>query len=407
MVGQAHLPGKRQLRVRGMALLLVVTSLALISAVVTDLMVEQQSEYQIALRQRDALKAQALAEGGLNISGLFLTIQSAIQPYFTQFAAMGVPIPKQTIWEMLSIDSSLFGNLVSGELQTTLGIDVSEAVKKRKAEKQKIQEDHGVFIPPEGGFGSFEGAFSVSVEDEESKISLANWTKAENRSKVRKLVASLFSNRHQDLLFKKVNRADLIANIYDYIDEDELRINPYATPSDWGQPFGGSERDQYASMKDLRPKNAYFDSLSELNLVPGFSDRHFEAFSPALTIYGDDNKVNILSAQEPVVQALIRYCASNDQDPNLQTQTWVDSAAQQWMQYKSTGGGPVSPVGFMKFLKALPLSINDKMCQEILGVESKYFTLKSQATINGVSRTLTLTTRVYKGDQKRYYFRAQ
>ncbi len=412
----------RPLRARGMALLLVVISLALISAVVTDLLVEEQSQYQVALRQRDALKAEALAESGLNIASLFLTIEAPIQGYFTQFASFGVPLPKHTVWEMLSIDSNLLGGLISGDLATTLGMDVSEAVKKRKEEEkkkldekmkereQKTRTKTGLFIPPEGGFGAFEGSFNVAMTDEESKISFRAWAAEPvqaDRSKTRKLLAALFVPIKYDPLFKKVSRAELIANIYDYLDVDEVRINPNAPSDSWGTPFGGSERDLYLSTKGVFPKNAYFDSLGELNLVPGFTDRHMEAFGDALTIYGQGQKINILSAKEPVIEPLIRYCAQNDLEPNLQQQIWVDTAVKKWMQYKTMGGGPVNEAGFMQFLKTLPLSVNQKDCQDILGVESKNFTLKSQATVNGVSRTLTLVARVNKGEQERYYFRGQ
>ncbi|MEI6806145.1 MAG: hypothetical protein WCK49_06515 [Myxococcaceae bacterium] len=419
MARQTHLLSP--LRARGMALLMVVVSLAVISAVVTDLLVEQQSGYQVALRQRDALKAEALAESGLQISQMFLIVQGAIQGYFTQFAAMGVPLPKSTVWEMLSIDSNLLGGLVSGELATTLGIDVSEAVKKRKEEEkkkldekmkareQKTRSDTGMFIPPEGGFGAFEGSFTVAVTDEESKISFRKWTELgpAERIKTRKLLAALFYPMRYQPLFKKVSRPELIANIFDYLDVDEVRINPNAIGDNWGMPFGGSERDLYLSTKGVFPKNAYFDSLGELNLVYGFTDKHYDAFSEALTIYGQDQKINILSAKEPVVEALIRYCAQNELDPNLQQQVWVDTAVKKWMQYKTMGGGPVSPEGFVKFLTTLPLSVDTKGCQDILGVASQNFTLKSQATVNGVSRTLTLVARVNNGNQERYYFRGQ
>jgi hypothetical protein len=404
-----------------MALLMVVVSLALISAVVTDLLVEQQSGYQVALRQRDALKAEALAESGLNISQMFLIIQGAIQGYFTQFASMGVPLPKATVWEMLSIDSNLLGGLASGELATTLGVDVSEAVKKRKEEEKKkldakmaerekkTRSDTGFFIAPEGGFGAFEGSFTVAVTDEESKISFRKWTEMgpAERIKTRKLLAALFAPMRYQSLFKKVGRSELIANIYDYLDVDEVRINPNAIGDNWGMPFGGSEKDLYLSTQEILPRNAYFDSLGELNLVPGFTDKHYDAFSEALTIYGQDQKINILSAKEPVIEPLIRYCAQNELDPNLQQQAWVDTAVKKWTQYKTTGGGPLSPEGFVKFLIALPLSVDKKGCQDILGVVSQNFTLKSQATVNGVSRTLTLVARVNNGNQERYYFRGQ
>lgn len=410
------------MKARGMALLMVVISLALISAVVTDLLVEQTSSYQIALRQRDALKAEALAESGLNVSQLFLIIQGPIQNFFTLVAGEGVSLPKQTVWEMLPMDSDLLSGLASGELATTLGVDVSEAVKKRKEEEkkklaEKIKErekkthsTEGLFVSPEGGFGSFEGSFKVEVTDEESKISFRNWTTvtaATERIKTRKLLAGLMASSQYDALFKKVTRADLIANIYDYLDIDQVRINPNAIGEDWGSPYGGSESELYLDARGVLPKNAYFDSLGELNLVSGFTDKHFEAFANALTIYGEGPKINILSAKEPVIEPLMRYCAKNDLDPLLMQPKWVDAAVKGWMQYKTGGGGAVSPAGFASFLSSLSLSVNQKECQDILGVESKNFSLKSQATVNGVSRTLTLVARVVEGQQERYYFKGQ
>ena len=419
MARQTHI--FTSLRARGMALLMVMISLALISAVVTDLLVDQTSSYQVALRQRDILKAEALAESGLNLSQLFLIIQNSIQTYFTQFAEMGVPLPQQTVWEMLPIDSNLFSGLVSGDLATTLGVDVSEAVKKRKEEEkqklekkakereQKTRSSEGVFEPPEGGFGAFEGTFKVSVVDEESKISFREWTGigSAERIKVRKLLASLMAPQKYNYLFRKISRAELLANIYDYLDIDEIRINPTATGEAWGSPYGGSEKDLYVDARGISPKNAYFDSLEELNLVAGFTDKHYEAFSDALTIYGQDQKINILSAKEPVIEALVRYCAQNELDPQLQQQQWVDAVVKQWMQNKTGGGGSISPDGFVQFLTKLPLSVDPKGCKDALGVESKNFILKSQATVAGVTRTLTLVARVIKGEQERYYFRGQ
>ncbi|MES2504047.1 MAG: hypothetical protein V4534_04130 [Myxococcota bacterium] len=404
-----------------MALLMVVVSLAIISAVVTDLLIDQNGSYQVALRQRDALKAEAMAQSGLNLGQLFLIIQSKIQIYFTQFAEMGVPLPKPTVWEMLAIDSGLFQGLASGDLQTTLGVDVSDAVKKRKEEEKikleklmkekegKTRSTGGFFIAPEGGFGAFEGSFSVAVVDEESKISIRKWPDMQTDAKLRtrKLMAALVAPLKYNYLFKKIDRPDLIANIYDYLDVDEVRINPHATGDSWGSPFGGSEQEIYLGDKGIRPKNANLDGLDELNLVHGFTDRHMQAFGPALTIYGDSPKINILSAKEPVIEPLIRYCAKNDQDPSLASQDWVDSAVKRWMEYKGTGQGPVSVKGFVAFLTKLPLSVDTKQCEGALGVESKYFRLKSQATVGGVSRTLTLVTRINSGQQERFYFRGQ
>ncbi len=162
--------------------------------------------------------------------------------------------------------------------------------------------------------------------------------------------------------------------------------------------------------KGVLPKNAYLDSLDELNLVHGFTDRHLQTFGPAMTIYGDGSKINILSAKEPVIGALVRFCAQNDQDPLLANQSWIEGVVKKWFEYKGSGAGPMSSVsasGFVKFLTGTGLSVNKKDCQDALGVGSKYFTLKSEATVGSVARSMSLVVRVDKSGLQRFYFRGQ
>jgi hypothetical protein len=108
-----------------------------------------------------------------------------------------------------------------------------------------------------------------------------------------------------------------------------------------------------------------------------------------------------------VIGALVRFCAQNDQDPLLASQSLVDGIVKKWFDYKSGGQGPVSVEGFVKFLTGTGLSVNKKDCQDVLGVESKYFTLKSEATVGSVTRGMSLVVRVDKSGLQRFYFRGQ
>jgi type II secretory pathway component PulK len=273
----------------------------------------------------------------------------------------------------------------------------------------KTHGTDGMFVPPEGGFGAFEGSFGLKIIDEESKISLKKWPdgQAPEKFRTKKLLMSLMAPTKYNYLFKKVPRLELLANIFDYVDTDQVRIDQNAIGEAWGTPFGGSEQELYLSDRGVLPKNAYFDSLDELNLVHGFTDRHLQAFGPAMTIYGDGSKINILSAKESVIGALVRFCAQNDQDPLLASQSLVDGIVKKWFDYKSGGQGPVSVEGFVKFLTGTGLSVNKKDCQDVLGVESKYFTLKSEATVGSVTRGMSLVVRVDKSGLQRFYFRGQ
>ena len=51
---------------RGVALLMVMISMILVSAIVVDLGYEEKVRFQLAINTRDSIRAEALAEGGLN-----------------------------------------------------------------------------------------------------------------------------------------------------------------------------------------------------------------------------------------------------------------------------------------------------------------------------------------------------
>ncbi len=406
-------------KLRGMALLLVMISLALMTSVVADLSYNETIRYQVALNERDALKAEALAEGALNIGRLFLIIQGVIQPQIATYAAMGIALPAYTLWEMMPLDTDTFKGLASGDLASSFGLEVNEALEKRRAQKQEDDDKKKAakdsFSPPEGGFGAFEGTFKVVTQDEESKISMRSWasdTNAQKRLTTQKLLAALIAPKRYDDLFSgrgakgaMVDRPSLLANIFDYIDLDEVRVDPYGLATEWNHGTGGSEKGPYAAYKNIIPKNAYFDSFEELRLVHGMTDDHMRAFGDALTIYGNAGKINMLSAKDQVVETLIRFCASNPQDLLVQNAVFIDETTKGWRDYQSQGLGPVSPQGFMTFLDARGVKVDAASCGSVLDVKSENFKLTATATVNNVTRTLTLITRVVKNTEENSYFR--
>lgn len=416
-------------KMRGMALFLVMISLALMTSVVSDLGYNETIHYKMALNQRDALKAEALAEGSINIARLFLIIQGKIQPYISTFASMGVPLPSYTIWEMLPLDGELLKGLTTGDLAASFGLEVGESLKERKEKKEreekkpkptaksKVDEYAAKFRSPDGGYGAFDGSFTISIVDEESKISLRNWADGTDQTKreaTRKMLASLFYARKYDKIFgirggsgSRVDRGQLIANIFDYADLNQIRLDPYAPTALWGIAGGGSEKDLYHNKVGVMPKNAYFDSLQELRLVPGISDDIMQAFEDSLTIYGNPAKVNILSAKDQVVGALVGFCAASDVDPLLMNPNWMKETVRGWRTYQKQGLGPVSPQGFVTFLETRGIKVDSTGCLSVLDVKSSNFTVKVSATVGDVTRTLTLVTRVENNTEELYYFQTR
>lgn len=413
----------------GIALLIVILSLALMSAVVTDLGTNEIIRYKLASNDRDAMKAQALAESSTNLSRLLLAMQDAVQPLITQLASSGIPLPAHTFWQLIPLDSELLKGLTSGELQSTLGMDVTSALEERQtkraealAEKattfDKDKEGAGLapFEPPEGGFGAFDGTFRADITDEEQKAaSLRGWGRiispAECFARAQRLFEVMTPERY-DFLFEdrdaqgnRTDRFELVANIYDWQDENREMTDGRAEVTSWCRGLAGSEDAVYSSGYKVEPKNGTFDSPAELRLVRGITDAHLRAFGDKISIYGE-GKVNILSAPLGTIEALVYACAQPG-DPLVQNPLWMKETLSGWEQAKVLGvlggGFPPTPDGFLGFLDSRGLVVAPA-CKDQIGTESKNFTISATATVGEVTRTMTTVLRVARQAEEIYYY---
>lgn len=429
-VGRRLANGERAGAPHGIALFTVLIGLALMSAVVTDFGYNELLRYKLAAHERDAMKAQALNESALNFSRLLLSVQAAIQPMVTQLASAGIPLPAQTVWELLPLDCELLKSLASGELHSAFGLDVSTALAKRTEEAAKKQEARledwdaeaegaggGPFEPPEAGFGAFQGTCAVQIQDEERKpVSLRGWAStmsSQVRFSYAERLMKVFAPERYDFLFEErdaygavVDRQELIANLYDWIDSNEDATDPRSDGVNWGRQSGGVEESLYSSYRNLEPKNAYYDSPGELRLVHGYSDAHEKAFGELISIYAE-NKINLLSAPPHSVEALVRICAQNPTDFLLYNREWMAETLQLWGECKQLGmlaGCQISPEGFMTFLEGRGLLLDRQMCSDNIGMESKNFTVRATSTVGDATRTTTLVLRVHGATEEVYFY---
>jgi|GEM_PF-825085 len=432
----------------GMALLVVLVGLSLSAVVVTDLGYNEMVRYKLAVHDRDALKAKALADSGVNMAKLLLSAQGAIQPMISTLAnnpMFSQMMPSFTIWEIIPLQSDLMKGLTSGALASTLGLDVNASLEQRAQKHAELMEErrnefdpdddevsgNGPFEPPQGGFGAFDGSFGVEIVDEERKaVGMRGWHKATDpnvRFAYAQRFHSLMAAEKYDFLFEDrdvygnvTDRAELVTHMFDWIDRDEDSSDPRAEPAQWGRGTGGSEDGAYSSY-DRQPRNAYFDSLDELKMVRGFTDAHYKAFADAISIYSGE-KINILSATPQTMEALMRMCAADPQDYALEWEQMVPRM-QGWELCKTVAGP--SPKSFVSYLEnpqgclsnasvmnptlevpqVSPLMINKQACEGFMTTESQNFTVRSSATVGGVTRTTTLVVRQPSaGAEPEYYF---
>ena len=415
----------------GVALLMVLISLALMSTVVVDLGDNEMIRYRLAANDRDSMKAQALAESSINVARLLLTMQSAVQPCITQFASMGIPLPAHTFWEIIPLDSELLKGLTSGELQASLGLDVSQSIEARKATLEEVRAEKGAafdpekegagkeaFVPPEGGFGAFDGSFQAEIEDEERKAAtLRGWTQATSPAQCFSFAQRVYyvlQPERYDFLFEDrdeqgnhTSREELTANLFDWIDDNQDTTDPKADPATWCKGVGGSEDAIYSSGYKTEPKNAFFDSPGELRLVRGITDAHFTAFADKISLYAD-GRINILSAPPTSVESLIIACAQPG-DPFVSNPQWMRETLSLWAEWKALGpllgGGPATPDGFLSFLDTRGLVVADATkCKDMMTTESKHFTVRATAAVGDVTRTITTVMRIYGATEELYYY---
>lgn len=399
-----RMSAKERAESRGVALLIVMIGLVLVSAIVVDFGYDETVRYRVAKNTSDSIRAEALAAGGLAWGRMFVAIQGKLQDLVINLAKMSPKeLPAFTIWEMMPLDSDKLKTLTKGELESMFfGRDMNE-IRSERAKRQSENPDQGEklsdYRPPEGGFGGFDGRFTLAITDEESKISLQEFgstTDAQKRRAIRELLAALIVPSRYDDIFSSsdpfadsVDRATVIANIFDWLDANDQATDPYEQSDAWGRTGSNSETGVYANMRGILPKNAYFDTLDEMRLVRGVTDEFEASFFDALTIYGQGGKINILSAKDQVVEALMRYCALDESRPLFEGLSFANDLLVKWRNYPNQGGS-MSVDGFLSFLEGNEIKVDKARCQKVTDVRSKTFKLVSSATVGDVTRTLTM-----------------
>ena len=314
-------------REQGVALILVLGVIAVITVFVTELTGNASTAFQVAIGERDRLQAEYLARSGLNLTRLLIAkepdIRRVIAPMYSIMLGHGPP--QLNVWNFADALLMPFANPKGAEgAAASTGIAFSEI---------KGIKDVG-------------GSFEVISIPENSMINLSKplfWQGDEARvSLAMQLFALTGGYQNQspyDSLFNAMDpdgqltsRLDTVAAVIDWWDEDEQRtlFDPGAAKVN----SSGREDDIYGRFAEpYRIKNAPFDSLDELRLVRGFTDDFWATFvepdpedprTRQVTVYGS-GAVNPNESRAEVLWSRICSFVSNQPlcaDP-LQRQAFV------------------------------------------------------------------------------------
>jgi len=322
---------------RGAALLIAVTSIAILTALAVDLAYETRVSLQMAANARDELRATYLAKSALSMSRLVLYFQgqldqasSALPAGLSSLFSLGAQTTQSTqgsqsgsgqttsssgggqlslrLWDLIPIDSSVVSLFLgSGPGQVRTSAPTLAAGTQRGAAQEGTRRV----------FGDTQGSFYGTIEDEDRKVNLRQFDAVGSFPATQALrLAQLVTDPKYDFLFDeedangmKVSRKELFAAIKDFEDIDQtlsIFTGDAVTPFEAGY---GDENGLYARLPDrYQAKNAPFDSLDELFMVSGVSDAFMAAFGDKLTVYPDVNATINVNTSDPLqlsVNALV------------------------------------------------------------------------------------------------------
>jgi general secretion pathway protein K len=347
---------------RGVALLLVLTWIALMVALVGQFTYGTNVDAAQAANARDELRAHYLAVSSVNLARMLIKIQKQfVDPIMGQAqklisSAMG---------------SSGTGGAGGSNASASTGLGFSLRVTDyagplmgffsgSKEEVAGLGSLIGIDTSGVKGLGLKSGTFDAEITPEDGKINvncgggltLTN-DNIGHQKVVFQLLMGLMYSRRFDRLFSEADqngqfaaRPEVARAIIDWADFDDRGFSPDGVSST-GEDYRYDDRaDRYRAHDDL------FDTVEELNLVRGVGDGFMEAFQPYLTVYAGDKdcKINISSITNknggdctPLLMGLLRAAAIPDPtkpptDPAILDDTRLYPVASVMCDRASAGG---------------------------------------------------------------------
>ncbi len=298
--------GHAKARERGVALILALSSIAIMTVMLADMHESTGQAFAISTTQRDELQAEMMARSGLNLTRLLIAkepdIRRVVSPIYRSL--LGRQPPQLPVWNVADQLLTPFCNYESARRLST-GIDFGGA----------------------DGLGDVDGMCEIISFAENSKINVNAPLSFEGDTARQSIAMQLFSmmGGYQspspyDPLFQQrdrdgnfTSRDIVVGSLIDWWDFDTNRTA--FNPGNSEISNSGSE-DSYNRLDDpYEVKNAPFDSLDELRLVRGIGDDFWATFvdprpsrpqDRVVTIYGS-GRVNVNEAPPEVL--LARLCS--------------------------------------------------------------------------------------------------
>jgi len=387
-------------RRRGVALILVLSSLTILTVMLSEIQDESSSELGSALEARDSIVAEYAAKSAVNLSRLMIASEPSIRKSmaFILAAAFRGPAPQIPVWEYTDKIMGAFNDVEGAESFKSLG---------------------GFDLSRGKNLGLTGAGFEIKIVDEDSKINVNEPARGGAFGQTRlsqQLIGlmggpqndPLFSNRDADGQFS--DRQTICAAVIDWTDPD---ADAYVCdPNNPNAQSAGAEDSFYERLKRPYPrKNAAFDSLDELHKVRGFGDDFWATFvepdpdrpdKRTLTVWGQGT-INVNTANPQTLLAFI--CSNAPQsrmcvDPAEASKFLImvtmarsilpgvpmfGSAAAFTGTLTGKGGSPLAALTKEAGLEPI-VFLSEQQAQQMISVESKLFSIYATGYVKSGKR---------------------
>jgi general secretion pathway protein K len=407
---------------RGVALILVLTTIAILTAIGVDFSYSSRVSLKLAENLRDETRAEYLAWSAVNVSRLLLHFQKQVDQLGGQLgSALGgltgkpppppppggrpaAPAPNNLgirLWQAVPIESNAFSALLSGRIEGLEGIRTDAALPAPPGERASVTH----------AFGGFDGSFRAKIVDENSRINVQRLDDLGARavSTLTQLRAMMADPKY-DFIFDeedanrdRVRRDDVLLAMKDWIDIDET--GTAFDPSNPQRPFVNGFGDENSAYSRYEPrykaKNGRFDSLEELYMVRGVNDRFMAAFGDRLTIWPDINtnlNINTDDPQQMLTNILI--AAANPNDPSLRDPRLLNTILQEIQLRKMFSFFGMSADDFVSILVSNRIQLRPEIdarqggkASNLFGSTSDTFRITATGRVGRIEKQVTAVIR--------------
>jgi general secretion pathway protein K len=438
-------PAGRDRRARGVALIIAVISITLLTVVATEFAYNTRVDLQLAANQRDEVRAYYMARSGLSLGRLLLRFQKQVDqtpiPNLSGLlgaltggggAAGGAAGGQQAqtlniqLWKLARVDCHMLKGLVksdTGEGQA----GKKGAARAPQDSKFSMDDEGGEGLgdqPMKRSFGGFEGCFLANISDEEEKLNIHRLAGlATDALPTASRLLDLLGDKRFEFLFNRddanrvrVTPQDVVIALKDWVDDDEVQsainvadpVNPFAA--------GFSPEDSNYDRFDPRyeAKNARFDSVDELYRVHGVTDMFMAAFRDRLTVYPDVNSRPNVNTDDPMMMymAILSVADPSHPDPRLRDPVFINEVITRIRSARMFSFFGMSVQDFVGVVESTGIPINPAIkanaaTNRLVGDKSQTFTIKSVGEAGNVQKTITAVVKLDDSLGKLLYWREE